>query len=440
LLLVAVVGLLTAGWIAVVSARANLVEQMTAATQRRIAYENSRALAQEFLLERVLPSTSGAAFSYDLSDPAWGGIAVPAWTSAPMLSTAKSPGVNPFAPGNGDGYYFVLSSQSGSDVHYITLRDGDTNPERRFQIMSRSPLLAGTLLTSQRPTLDTSASVALSGLNAGSAIPPSNAAFPDGAAFLWTYPTSANFTASSYSTPDSVSALSLTNSDGDALLMNNLALPRQIANPRSSGSYTDGQFDALDNSNAAANSSLTTAGQYGLTTVNGSAIDSDDTDGVTCDGAGHVTVTLDKPALGNLLITGGVTTLTLTGQANAGNVAADDLPAILILLDLTSGSLPAITLDENNSRRLILGVKKTFAAGTLAMQFTTNSPTWRMLLELENTPVTLTTSGIVTLQGGIRSDRAVATSGGTVALTLESDPKLLERLATRNAWVESIAP
>jgi len=235
-----------------------------------------------------------------------------------------------------------------------------------------------------------------------------------------------------------VSALSLTNSAGSALLMNNLALPRQVANPRNGGaSFYDGQFDALDNSNAAANSSFT---KVAVSAVNGSAVDADNTDGVTCDGSGHVTITLDKPALGNVLITGGVTTLTLTGQASAGNVAADDLPSILVLLDLTSGSLPAITLAQHNSRRLVLAVKKTFAAGTLAMQFTTSSATWRLLLELENTPVTLTTSGIVTLQGGIRSDRAVALSDGTITLTLESDPKLLERLATRNAWVESVAP
>jgi hypothetical protein len=393
---------------------------MTAATQRRIAYENSRALAQEFLLESVLPSTSGSAFSYDLSDPAWGGIVVPAWSSAPMLSTAKSPGVNFFAPGNGDGYYFSLA---------ITLHDreadDDIYPSRTFAIMSRSPLLSDTLLTSQRPTLDTSASVALSGMNAA------------GAAFLWTYPTSAGFTANSYSTPGSVSAFSVVNSAGTTVLQSNLALPRQIANPLTSGSFYDGQFDALDNSDPAANSSFTKAA---VAAVDGATVDADDTDGVTCDGSGHVTITLDKPALGNVLITGGVTTLTLTGQSSAGNVAADDLPAILVLIDQTSGSLPAITLSQHNNRRLVLGVKTTSASGTLALNFTTTSATWRLLLELENTPATLTTSGIVTLQGGIRSDRSVTLSGGTVSLTLESDPKYLERLATRTAWIESLAP
>jgi hypothetical protein len=63
-----------------------------------------------------------------------------------------------------------------------------------------------------------------------------------------------------------------------------------------------------------------------------------------------------------------------------------------------------------------------------------------MLLELENTPVTFATTGLLTLQGGIRSDRTIAHSTGSVRLVAETDPKLLERLATRTAWVESSAP
>jgi hypothetical protein len=432
LLLIAVAGLLTAGWIALISARGNLVEQNAAAIQRRIALENSRALAQEFMLERVLPSTAGAAFSYDLPDPGWGGLSIPAWNSAPLLSVQPAAGVNHFNPGNGDGYTFDPVDESG---HYVTLRDGDANPERKFQIKSRSPLLSGTLLASQRPTLDPSASTGFSGLDVV------------GAAFLWTYPTAASFTVSSYSTADGVSNLSLTNSAGSDISLNNLALPRQIANPRGGGAaFYDGQLDALDNSTAGANSSFAKAA---VAAVNGSLVDPDDSDGITCDGAGNVTVTLNKPGLGNVLITagwpnpgdppipGGVSTLTLIGQPTVGDAVADDLPAILILVDITSGNLPTISLSQHNSRRLVLGVKKAATAGSLSLRFTTTAATWRLMLELENSPATLTTAGIVTLQGGIRSDRAVAISGGSARLTLETDPKNLSRLATRTAWVES---
>jgi hypothetical protein len=437
LLLIAVVGLLTAGWIALVSARGNLVEQNAAAVQRRIALENSRALAQEFLLERVLPSTSGAAFNYDLPDTGWGGISIPSWSGAPLLSTTQPAGVNHFSPGNGGGYTFVPVT---SDGQYVILHDGDANPQRKFQVRSRSPLLAGQLLVSQYPTLDSTASVALSGLAVG------------GAAFLWKYPTAANFTANSYATPDSVSSISITNSSGSTVLLNNLALPRLVANPRSGGAdFYHGQFDALDNPTAGANSSLA---NVGASPVNGTLVDADNSDGVTCDGSGNVTVTLDNAALGNVLITsgwpnpgdpaipGGVSTLTLVGQSTSSNATADDEPAIIVLLDITSGNLPTIRLTQHNSRRLVLGVKKAGAAGNLALQFTTTSAVWRLMLEVENSPATLTTAGIVTLQGGIRSDRSVALSGGTVSLTLEPNPLNLSRLATRNAWIESnqIAP
>ena len=47
LLLIAVAGALTAGWIAVVTARSAMTEQMTAASQRRIALENSKALTRK---------------------------------------------------------------------------------------------------------------------------------------------------------------------------------------------------------------------------------------------------------------------------------------------------------------------------------------------------------------------------------------------------------
>ncbi|HEY8899546.1 MAG TPA: hypothetical protein VIM61_03985 [Chthoniobacterales bacterium] len=433
LLLVAVVGVLTAGWLSLVTARANYVEQLAAATKRRVAYENSRSLASEFLLERLISSTSGTAATFALADPTWGAITVPAWSSAPLLSVEAPAGVNLFSPGNGDGYTFVPNDNANN---YILLGDGISNTPsipRKFQLRSRSPLLSGTLLVSQTPTLTPSATVAFSGLDTA------------GLTFLWTYPTSIGLTSNSYTTLPGVSLFSILSLGGNTVLMNNLALPRQIANPRTGGAsfYAAGQFDALDNSNPAANSSrakVTTAA------VNGLVSDNDNSDGVTCTAdplgllPGTVTVTLDNPALGNVLITGNVLTLNLVGQSTYPNAAADDLPAILILIDQSSGVLPIVNLSLQNSRRVILAVKSTAAVLPLVMNFTAISPSWRLLLELENVPVNINAIGFVSQIGGIRSDRSVLVVAGSVRILPENDPKFLGQLATRTAWVESVAP
>ncbi|MDD5200609.1 MAG: hypothetical protein PHC88_12510 [Terrimicrobiaceae bacterium] len=416
LLLIAVAGVLTAGWVVLITARSTMVEQMASASQRRIALENSKALAQEFMLERVMPSTSGSAISCSLSDPSWGSISVSAWSGAPLLSLTKAAGVNHFNPGNGDGYTLDVSA---------TLHNGGNNPTRLYHIKSRSPLLAGTLLSSQTPTLTPAASISIGSLAVA------------GTAFIWTPNLSMSFTANSVSAPAGAPAISFTNSAGSTLAMGNLALPRQIANPRNGGAdFYTGQLDAIHNTNAAANSSQLKA--TGGETVDGSTASS--SNGVVCDGAGHVTITLNTPGLGNVYIPGEISTLTLEGQSTIGNAAADDLPAMLIVIDQPASSsrdLATITLNQHNSRRLDLAVKK--ASGSLAIQFSTTSPAWRLLLELENTPVAFTATGIATIQGGIRSDRAITLSSGSVRLTPEPDPKNLDRLATRAAWVESFA-
>lgn len=420
LLLIAVAGILTAAWVTLISARSGMVEQMATAVQRRIALENSKALAQEFMLERVLPSASGSAFDYNLSDPGWGGISVPAWDSAPLLSTQKAAGVNHFNPGNGDGYTLDLLA---------SVRDGNASFQRKYQIKSRSPLLAGSLLLSQTPTLSPAALIDIGNLTVM------------GGAFIWNPNLSMTFTTSSYSMPEGGSAVTFANSSGGSTLpMNNLALPRQIANPRSGGAlFYSGQFDAINNLHPAANSSTAKVTAAGIV-VDGSTVSS--SNGVSCDGNGNVTITLNAPDLGNVYIPGEISSLTLEGQNVANDAVADDLPAILIVVDQSLSStrdLAYINLTQYNSRRVDLAVKKASAIGKLPVRFITPSTTWRLLLELENTPILLITINTITVQGGIRSDRAITLIGGAL-LTLENDPKYLERLSTRTAWIESFAP
>ncbi|MEO6846120.1 MAG: hypothetical protein ABI443_02195, partial [Chthoniobacterales bacterium] len=306
---------------------------------------------------------------------------------------------------------------------------------------SRSPLLSGILLSSQTPTLTTPRTLAISAINVS------------GSAFVWTPSTSMNFTPTSYATAEGVTPVTFATSGGSTLLMSNFALPPTATNPRTGDPITSlyiGLFDAINNSNAAANSSVAKATTPIL--VDGSAISSS---GVVCDGNGNVTITLNTAALTNVHITGGaptpspspspappaalpITTLTIQGQAAVNDVTADGLPSTLIVVDqVAASSLTTITLTQNNSRRFMLAVKRDSLGSNLPVQFTTSSATWRMLLEIENTNVQLTPTGSATINGGIRSDSNLTLPSGTLNLILESDPKYLDRLSSRAAWVEN---
>lgn len=421
LLLMVVLGMLTAGWISLMSARSGMVQQMEAAIQRRVAFENSKALAQQFILERVMVSSSGASFTYEFPQAGWGGINVPAWNSPSLTSFDKAAGFNHFNPGNGDGYT--------NAPLLVTLFDGDANPERKYHVKSRSPALSGTLLTSQKPTLAPAASIALNGMTIV------------GHSMVWTPNLSMPFRTSSYALAPGSGLYSFVNSSGNPIAPLNFATPREIANPRTgSGPFYTGEFDVINNAHGAANSLAAKAMADGMV-VDGSVASS--TNGVVCDGSGAVTINLATQGLGNVYIPGKISSLTLEGQNPPNDVAANDLPAMLIVVDQTASStrdLMSLSLTKHNHRRVVLAIKKSTSASSLPIQFSTASPQWRLLLELENVPITFSSTGIITLQGGIRSDRSVTASSGSAVLKLETDPKYLERLASRSAWVESFTP
>ena len=316
LLLIAVAGALTAGWIAVVTARSAMTEQMTAASQRRIALENSKALAQEFMLERVIPSISGIAFSYNLDDPAWGGISVPAGVVRRCNSIIKAAGVNHFNPGNGDGYTLDLP---------VTVRDGDANPLRKYQIKSRSPLLAGTLLSSQTPTITPSASIAIDSLAVS------------GAAFVWRPSTLHDLHGELLFHPGRrhcrVVHKLRQQPPGDE---QSLAAPpdRQPTHRRCTFLHRPARRHRQHPSRGQLLDHQSHFGRW----RHRERLDALLIERRRLRRNGNVTITLSDPALGDVYIPGEISTLTLTGQATINNAAADDLPAILIVVAQPSGA------------------------------------------------------------------------------------------------------
>ena len=66
-------------------------------------------------------------------------------------------------------------------------------------------------------------------------------------------------------------------------------------------------------------------------------------------------------------------------------------------------------------------------------------PTWRTVVDLQNTGARFDTSPTagVTLVGGIRANRALEVTGGTLTLEQEFERNGLENLLSRNAWIEA---
>lgn len=122
--------------------------------------------------------------------------------------------------------------------------------------------------------------------------------------------------------------------------------------------------------------------------------------------------------------------------------AAEALNAVIVVIQQKasdSNQLSLIEFQEENSRRLVVAVEQE-TPNELAVPFTgsTAFPEWRMLMELESAPVTMNVGAVssVKITGGIRTDKKLGGTGGTVTLVRETDPGNLSTLASRDAWLE----
>lgn len=418
LVLMIVGGALMAGWLSVLGTQTNYVEQFEVASNHRIAYDNADAVAREYMLSQVLASSSAAGATVTL-DGGWGSVTIPASTGTPLTSTVQ-PTVNHFNPGNGDGYTLDVSVQ---------IDDGTGMPtaaNRLYQAKSRSPILSGDLFIGDNPTLTPGADSSVSGsINVSDRT------------FLWVpnSPNTFSLTTSSYTGP-ATAQVTLHNSGGDTVLMSNFPFVKLTSGYVNGAPSYAGNIDVVRNSSGI-NSLYAKVTEGTYIDVDGSAVQS--SQGVSSDGAGNVTINLLDNDLTNVFVEKNVTSLTLTGQSTdtdyetAGNQAA-----ILILVNQSSGNLTSVQLTNRNNRKLVFAVKKS-TASTLAFSAPqASSGVWRSIFTIENTPTTWTIPAgqTLSLEGGIQSDRAVSATGGGISISIESDPKLLERYTARDGWVE----
>ncbi len=366
-----------AGWVMVMAAQVFFAEEAASAQKRHIAYANSRALAEQFILQFMATSPGVPAGSASLTD-GWGEFTLATGMSGSWISlksNAPPERLNPFSPGGALGYTVTLD----------TILSGSAT--RHFQIRSRSPLFGGYSFTIHQPV----------------------AAMPTGATIYTdtlTWPRKWGF-----------------------------AAPPLTSGETASGSYAGylPQIPMLDLIGAPV---TVTAGTAGITeTISGQKrVVTVDLNTLNLEGFPsapdailiHYEVPSDKGSSGNL-----------TGAQLILQGGGSDLPATLITFKAGAIGLESVQLTGTNARRIFLRVSNPIGAPTLILSGTGS---WRLATTLLNAPCALNTGAGLTLTGGIRTNSAITISGGGLTLYWESNPGGLEGLADRIAWLESFEP
>ena len=426
LAIILIAGAITAGWIMTMTSEMEYVAQFSESAKRRIATENATALVRQYLLVNVLTKAEATGASGDLGG-GWGSMTIPDSAVMPLATFSPSAGYNHFNPGNGGGYSQDLYSLP------ITMAAGGESISRRFLIKSRSSVLSGTPAAFHMPSASVSGSLSVAGQT-----------------LLWQPAGAYTMASISYATP-STPGFSLIGGNGTGIPASNFPfIPL-------TGSGTEGTpsipvFDGTLNVIANTSGINSLAVMSETSAVNGRQIvtgaSTSDSDGVVSDGAGKVTIDLLDPDLGNVLVEDGTDHLILKGQSSAADrTAAGNAAAVLIIVHLantdpaTNIPLEQVEFQNSNHRKLVLAIKTASGLGTV-LNFPQAGPdSWRLVLTLENTPVTFQLSGASQdVIGGLQTDQAVSVQNGSLNLVSETDPKLLDRLTARDGWIEVYTP
>ena len=423
IIVVMIGGLAMTGWIVLLGARAQYSEQHLSSVQRRVAESNARALTRQYLLESVMPfsSGSGGTFRSSVGDDSWGETTIPSWSAAAMSSTAFPAGTNLISPASGFPYALPFLT---------TASDGAATTWFRAYINSRSPLLGKDLLVVHPGPADISVSGSLD-VKGRSVIHAPNS------------PNYYSFTTDDFAVPKGTTGFTLTNAAGTWLAGSNYPMMPETAGPSGTDLGYTGNLAVIKNSDNPGNSlyDKLTGGGFSSITVSGETTSSNR--GVVSDGAGEVSITVADDFLTNVIITD-ASSVVLVGQDTPTEISdADLLPGIMILIIQDAGvaDLTTVSFQDMNNRRLHLGVLKSINTTQVQMNFTSSEfdVDWRLMMTVEGAPVLLnkTVGGTTSLFGGIRTNSSLTVATGTsVVLKEELDPKLLNRLADRRAWVE----
>lgn len=455
-----------AAWATMIGQRRQGIEQTMGGLQRRLAVESGRQMARQVCYTQRLTLNAGAALDVSAADTSTtqvhGGVAAPAWTGFAMDSTSFPTGINHFSPAGTDSAYGVMMNltlpYSVTDYYPDPTVKSSLTTSLTASMQSRSPLLSGDLLVIHRPTLATDALAPAPAITG-------NLDVVGGRAVFLTTGNLANFStvrATAVSTPQYVVPATNALQTRDPIT-NDVILPSNFPSPMVTTGSVDASYamdslyrlnviDSVHNPSNSFKEKVRSGSSMTIATtadVNQS--------GVTYSTAtGILTIDMTQISLPSVVITNNVSEIFITGKTTVDQPNTPYSSVGICYIEeagVTSRSLTKITCtNSDNTRRLIVGVKKIPAAGTsqlpgspVTISFPNSNvaPTWRLLMIAENTPLIFDATGgpgTITLKGGIQTDGSITSTtgaGNSVRLIPETDPVRLDRLAPRRGWVET---
>lgn len=434
-------------WVSLLSARGAYIEGIEVSSNHRIARMNAHAATEEFLYRNYLTKTSTTGTNITLPDGS-ATISIPPSILSPLGSFALSGGVVATGMASGRGYHVELP------VSHTIKVDHDNNPSttpldstytRNYLLKSRAPQLAGDLMMLHRPTLSPWVNNDLLGhmrIYGNTVIWDESSHSVDNRVRSERYIT---YTAGTPNAPDRVRNLS-----NSWVPPTNYPLMATTGGDFGSSNGYEGTLNVIDPGPGVPWSMKNQLLASSYISLSGD-VDFDSGRGARSNGNGRIDITLGNIHLTHVLITDHVRVINLHGQTTDSEFADADLrSAIMILYQNTTSSterLRNINFYGRNNRRLSLGLKRDgFQSldADLAFRDANTNPSWRLVITAENTRLRENDgpNGLVTIYGGVRTDRDFRwglNTNETLHIRKETDPKLLERLVPRTAWIESYA-
>lgn len=435
-----------ASWISLLSARASQINNKENVLSHRIAELNSRSVVRESLYSVLTASQSSPRLiAMPNSDSR---TMMPAIKKSAFSSTATP--ANIVSVGQGNGHGFQVGVPVSMNVERARLAANATRLpastySRNYFLRSRSAQLSGDLIVMHRPKSNIEKVQRLSGnikVHGNTLIwDPKNIVIGE------------SLRTSTYMIP-TITELSeakvLRNLDGNYFPPSNFAMIAMTSGSGSSGTTFSGRIDVIDPDHIEPWSMKESIGKIGYTNVRGNVVHNNGR-GITSDGQGRIEIDLGSSFLPNIHIEDNASEIHFHGQSNFVFNHADLLPAVAIIITQSSESILDLSrtfFHGKNNRRLVIAVKKNSHSKPQEVQYAFTkasiNPIWRMILLAENTSLKILEEqnpvGQVTIQGGISTDQSFEWSENgnkRLNVTREDEPKFLEHLAPRSAWVES---
>ena len=434
-------------WVSILSARSEQVRNYEFQISHEISKLNTESIIKQSIYDNCLNSDKRTFKLYRV--PNKNDVAIVRGTNgSTFLSKVNPEKYLRIGQGNGGGFQSsVLASiftkrKNSSNVNFVV---GPNHFPKNYYLRSRSPILSGDILIMYRPIDSWNLERNLFGN-----------IYVDGYSVFWN-PSKLNIgpkiKTKSYVIPgirDEETVQPVKNLQDNFIAPLNFPIKAHTNGIDNEGSSYSGVLDVIDPKNSAPWSVTNVVDELANVKVNGRAVYNRGR-GVASDGNGIISVDLGSPFLTNVIIEGNVKELHFNGQSEFVFSRADQLPAVVIIMNDSIGSsfnLNKISFHGRNMRRLVVCLKKgiELAAHPVDYAFTDKSGNtiWRMILVAENVHLVAANDDIsrgdFNLIGGISTDQSFEWPNDRekrLVIKRESSPGFLEYIAPRTAWLES---